>query len=91
MELQGSLIERVIKNDESISLEGLRDVYFKNLESTPVDIGLLKLLGYEDTSFASNVTLDQKNLQISFDTTKGNKKKLYLRAIKVTGCICREE
>ena len=90
-ELEGSLFERIIQNDEALSLEGLRDVYFKNLGSTTVDVGLLKLRNYEETHFASNITLDQKSLPITFDTKNGNNKRLYVRAIKVTGCICREK
>lgn len=88
MELKGSLTERILQNDETLSLGGLCDVYFKNMGPTPVDVGLLKLNPYEDTSFASGCTLDNKNLQITFDTEKGNNKRLYMRAIKIIDCSC---
>ena len=91
MELEGTLIEKIILNDQVINLDKLRDVYFRNLGSTSVSVGENVLRPYEDTpTFSSSTTLSSKEITITFNNKASSINKLYMRAIKVTGCICRE-
>ncbi len=90
MELKGAYFEAKIYENEELNLTDLREVYFKNLGATPVAIGSMILQPYESAPpIALNITLTG-SVNIEFDTSESDDTNLYIRAVKVTGCICRE-
>ncbi|WP_299106043.1 hypothetical protein [uncultured Tenacibaculum sp.] len=88
MRFKGNLVEKGITKNETLVVENLCNLYFKNYGSSTVKIGLITLKPYEETTIDTGAISTSTSFNISFDTTIGNGNNLYFRAINITGVIC---
>lgn len=88
-DLKGKFIEGRITKDDSLPLKNLQNIYFKNVGSKSVMIGQFELRADQEKYIhTGNITLDAKNLDISFIGGMGDKKDLYVHYIKMPDCTC---
>ena len=85
----GKFVEDIITSDESFPLVNLQNIYFKNVGSTDVRIGIFLLKPDQERYIKTGIiTLESKNLDINFLGGLGNENELYVSYIRMPDCTC---
>ncbi|WP_272149131.1 hypothetical protein [Tenacibaculum aiptasiae] len=87
--LKGVFVEKQITSNETFQLGNTQDIYFKNLGSTEVKVGIYPLRpDQEKYIHTGNITLESRGLEIFFVEGAGKTNNLYISYIKMPECTC---